>query len=141
MLRPEGTGRIVRVINHTEGSWSTKTNFVDEQNRVVGFDTSQHCCEHAGWFISPDEAVCVRGETEEAGSPDAEALAPYRFDGDYFVLVNDYAEFDEGGLVRFRLVAEGLPDLFLHLFNVHNGYYSHGFDADLGGPASRSGTI
>lgn len=29
-----------------------KVNFVDENNVIVGYDTNQHCSEHAGWFIA-----------------------------------------------------------------------------------------
>jgi hypothetical protein len=63
-------------------------------------------------------------------------VADYRFDPDYFEDViparSKYGSnvLDEGGMVRFRLVAEGKPDLYLHLFNSHNGYYSHGFNVE-----------
>lgn len=33
----------------------------------------------------------------------------------------------------FRLKAPGKRDLYLHLFNSHNGYYTHGFNVEVGG--------
>ena len=51
---------------------------------------------------------------------------------------------EEGGLVIFKL--QSLPtnpksDLYLHLYNSHNGYYSHGFEMYVGGIPIKSGSI
>lgn len=39
---------------------------------------------------------------------------------------------DGGGAASFRLVSETGRDLFLTIFNFHNGYYSHGFEMTVG---------
>lgn len=105
-----------------EGIWSTKINFVDNNNVFVGYDIAQQCCENAGWFISEKEEVNIL----ENSVPEVEN---YCFDVDYFVKVVDEKcdELDEGKMVRFRLT-DGKNELFLHLYNCHNGYYSHGFE-------------
>lgn len=118
----------MRVFDEKSGPFSDKVNFVDDQNMLVGYDLSQDCCEHADWFIA--DAVC-----SETGSPpdDVAFLEPYRFDPVFLQEFDDEEQFDAGGCVVFRLVADGLPDKFLHLFNSHNGYYAHGFTVEVGG--------
>ena len=99
--------------------WEEKVNFVDENNVLVGYDMGQDCCEYADWFIAdqPTEKVVERKET-----PDMEGWV---FDPSYFREVESADEFDDGGMVIFRLV-NGDQEKFLHLFNSHNGYYGHG---------------
>lgn len=108
-----------------------KTNFVDANNVLVGWDTSQHCCEDAAWALHADESAAML-----EGSDVDIALLPYSFDPDStqeraITSVKEHCSYDNS--VRFRLVAPGLPDLFLVLSNHHNGYYSHGFNVDVGG--------
>ena len=57
------------------------------------------------------------------------------FDLNGFVFDTKFVEYstkdtDSGAMVIFRMV-KGNNQLFLHLFNVHNGYYGHGFDTNL----------
>lgn len=100
--------------------WGGKVNFVDENNVLLGYDMDSCCCEHFGWFIADQPATEVPAVTEEAGE-----LTDYRFDPDYFSeSYNDY--FDRGGMVLFR-ITNGPQEKYLHLYNIHNGYYSHGF--------------
>jgi hypothetical protein len=91
-------------------AWRGKTNFVDKNNVVVGFDDEQQCCENFGWFFAtkPNYNHC-------ADIPDKYDVEPYVFD----------TSFDAEGI--FRLTADNLPDIYLILYNHHNGYYSHGF--------------
>jgi len=108
-----------------------KFNFVDENDVLVGYDSEQDCCEHAGWFVA-DKVIGHEPDTPE---PSGEQLLPYRFDyslGYQEVEVED-DWLDQGGCVAFRLVAEGKPDLYLHLFNCQNGFYSHGFEVSIKG--------
>ena len=107
-------------IFETEDSYHGKVNFVDVNNIFVGYDISSHCCEHFGYFISENEEQNPR---EDEGIK--EGLENYSFDKNYFS--ENEADEDNGGIVRFKLVAENKPDLFLHLYNFHNGYYAHGF--------------
>lgn len=131
----------MRVFDDTSG-WLTKTNFVDVHNVVVGYDTDQHCCERAGYFWTK---IVPCDTTDDAShySPSDEELAEYRFDTTFFEPEAAHPEDDlyEGGCVAFRCVADGRDDLFLVLFNAHNGYYSHGFTMDVGGSTVHDGSI
>ncbi len=115
-----------------------KTNFVDERNVIVGFDTEGACCEAFGWFVA--RHIILHHESADAIEPTETQLAPYRFDVRYFQRFDFtplYPPYDEGGAVVFRLKREdymdegGYPEnLFLHLVNSHNGYYAHGFTVE-----------
>lgn len=111
-----------------------KINFVDENNVFVGYDLIRSCCEHADWFIS-DKEKDTTGDI--ANKYD---ISAYVFDTKYFAEVasNDV---DAGGMVRFKLVSPDKPNLFLHLFNSHNGYYSHGFEAKIGDEKWKDGNL
>jgi hypothetical protein len=113
--------------------WPDKVNFVDANNIVVGYDMSQQCCEYASWYISDST------KTDFDKSKDApDDVEEYLFDPEYMVM----SEFeDHGWAVRFRLVADNKPGLYLHLYNVHNGYYSHGFTVEQGGVVVKDGNI
>jgi hypothetical protein len=133
----------MKIFNKTE-EWSGKVNFVDDDNVLVGYSLTQACCEHADWFISTTEDNDVK---EDNGIVDVDG---YFFDKNYFVEVEPkkegsedyrYSVLDEGGMVRFKLVAFGKPDLFLHLYNSHNGYYGHGFEATIGGIKWQDGCL
>lgn len=116
-----------------------KVNFVDIHNVLVGYDTGQDCCEHAGWYFSKTRR-CDTGDSDPGYATDAK-LEPYSFDAAFFEEDSDDTVFDHGGIVRFRLVADGLPDLYLHIFNSHNGYYGHGFEVQHSGQIVRSGSL
>lgn len=117
----------------------SKVNFVDENNVVVGFDTCQSCCENFGWFFRSTEPVSVVIDLDD--QPDATTLKAYSFDPDYFKEISGPDKYDDTNGVVFRLWADNQPDLFLVLYNSHNGYYSHGFNMDVGGIATKSGSI
>lgn len=118
-------------------TWGKKINFVDDNNVVLGYDMDQSCCEHADWFIAdkPTEAILERKDTPD-GTP--VELTGWNFDPTYFREVKeikdnpeDWNKLDSGGMVIFRIVKDG-AEKFIHLFNCHNGYYSHGFDFKAG---------
>lgn len=118
-------------------SWSEKVNFVDENNVVVGYDMSQHCCENAGYYFTGDEPHEKQAvETRDDKDPPESELAPYRFDPEWF---RELSMVYDGGACAFRLTAPNLPDKYLVLFNSHNGYYSHGFTMEVGGVQKREG--
>ena len=104
--------------------WPDKVNFVDDNNVVVGYDMDQSCCERAGWYIS----TALRTDIDDGCTTDPATLGDYDFDPKFFEHVES-ADVNEGGMVRFRLVRRDAPwlDVYLHIFNSHNGYYSHGF--------------
>jgi len=113
-------------------------NFVDCNNGVVGYDTSQNCCERAGYSIRFDEPTVASTNEDE---PSAEVLEPYNFDPAYFTELSFADDYEDGGAVCFKLVAQDKQPLYLMLFNAHNGYYSHGFTVDVKGLETKSGFI
>jgi len=103
-------------------NFDDKVNFVDENNIFLGYDLEQDCCEHAGWFISNKPRKSIQRNKEFD-------LTNFRFDKKFFksVKFKDDDEDKEGGMVIFK-ITDGEKELFIHLFNVHNGYYAHGFE-------------
>ncbi len=122
-----------------DSCWESKVNFVDDNNIGVGYDMSQNCCEHADWFIADSPA-----KTPDGPSDQDRDLEGYSFDTDYFETVEDsdgQYVFDAGAMVIFRLVSSEKLDKYLHLYNCHNGYYSHGWDMTDGPNKIQSGSL
>lgn len=111
-------------------SWQNKVNFVDKNNVIVGYDLTQDCCEDADWFIS---TAPITNQIPKEKHKDTYDVEDFNFDPNYRILIKgDWSDYDrsfldEGGMVIFRLVDSVGNELFLHLYNAHNGYYSHGF--------------
>ena len=117
-----------------------KTNFVDENNLFVGYDTSQHCCEDFGWAIVEKlpwvDILDPKLHIEQNGVAYTYefSLENYRFDPAFirkFTQETDgYGSSSQGGFVVFKLddVTKGDPELYLVLWNFHTGFYSHGFE-------------
>jgi hypothetical protein len=110
-----------------------RVNFVDKNNVFVGYSLAQDCCEHADWFISKQKE-CTMPRVRELMNVDN-----YIFDTNFFE-IEEKDDYDVLRFVRFRLIAED-TELFLHLYNHHNGYYSHGFEAKIGGLEWQQGRI
>ena len=105
-----------------------KFNFVDDQNTFVGYDDGQSCCEWFGYFLSYEEP------TKIIEPPDTSlelAAKDYNFDKSYFKKIRGDTE--DGGIAIFKLTKPGANDMFLALFNSHNGYYGHGFTFTVDG--------
>lgn len=102
--------------------WPSKVNFIDENNVALGYDLSQSCCEDAGWFIA--DTICNEVQPMADSEPD---LTGYVFDTSFIKRDIEGADFDGGGIVAFR-ITNGTDEKFIHLYNNHNGYYSHGFE-------------
>ena len=106
-----------------------KINFVDENNVFVGFDYEHLCCEYFGWYINRAGELFIDNSHE----PDVvnDALQGWVFDPKYFQKTDNGDDEESFVAVKhvavFRLVKED-QELFLHIFNMHNGYYSHGFE-------------
>lgn len=108
----------------------SKTNFVDDNNCFVGYSSAecQSCCEEFGWQFATSLKPYNQLDVEEAKLE--VFLEGYNFDKG-FVSPDEIDLFangsrDEGGEVAFRLT-KGEEEIFLVLYNHHNGYYSHGF--------------
>ena len=112
-----------------------KTNFVDDANVLVGFDSQQSCCENFGHFLSRKIPTKIDDGVENI---DTEG---FNFDTKFFQEVTP-AEgyFERGGMVVFRLTKDS-EEIFLTLYNSHNGYYSHGFEMTVGGTQIHDGSL
>jgi hypothetical protein len=112
-----------------------KINFVDDNNVFVGFDNDQNCCEDFGWKITKEfPADCFKESEEEIN------LDGFQFDVAYFKKVIESDTLDTIEAVVFRLT-NGNEEIFLTLWNHHNGYYSHGFEMKAGDECIFSGDL
>lgn len=116
------------------GGWGNKVNFVDENNVVLGFDMSASCCESFGWYIIPE----ISEETQDGEVP--KNIEDYSFDKDFFQELDETNE-DCGGIVVFKILSKTGDIRYIHLYNFHNGYYSHGFDLVVGGLLVNDGSL
>jgi hypothetical protein len=112
-----------------------KINFVDDNNVFVGYDIEQSCCEMADWFIFDRELDDIEVEAKKYD------IKQYMFDTNYFKCIDNPSFTEYGRMVRFKLISNSKPNLFLHLYNVHNGYYGHGFEANIGGIQWQQGVL
>lgn len=126
----------MRIFNQEE-PWTSKVNFVDKNNVLVGYDLSQDCCEHADWFIS--DISEDRFPPENLNQPTE--LDGYVFDTNWGIPdVFEHPDLDMGGAIIFRLT-NGKDTKWLHLFNIHNGYYCHGFHVNYGDTIIKEGAL
>lgn len=122
--------------------WSTKVNFVDENNVLVGYDWSPSCCEQFGWYIANN--ITTKPGNNYVFNDDVcenainTSLKDWFFDTKYFQTISNESENEHTAV--FRLV-NGDNELFLHLYNHHNGYYSHGFDFAKDGEIIQTGYL
>lgn len=118
-------------IFYDQATWGGKVNFVDEKNVLVGYDMSSSCCEYFGWFIRESIDMTLGNspeDDEDAKSVDErnEELKDHYFDTSFF---DQGGDGNETSFAVFKLIKRknDANPLYLHLFNCHNGYYSHGF--------------
>jgi hypothetical protein len=138
---------MIKIFDRTP-AFPDKVNFIDERNNLIGFDMSSCCCEDFGWFITDTELNNKKGGGEFT-------LEDYNFNANS-LKINRYSD-DEGGEIIIELKGKHLkdsstiaaeqemyvgasgyinkylpaPDLYLHIFNKHNGWYSHGFNLKI----------
>ncbi len=112
---------------------SGKINFVDENNVFVGYDTAQQCCETHWWTITEEPEPVWVEPTDEIGEGLSCLLDQYYFKDTAF----ERFDIDGSGsdsvkrAVRFTLESDKNPRiLYLHLYNMHNGYYTHMFSVN-----------
>jgi hypothetical protein len=110
-------------------TWGEKVNFVDENNVLVGYDYSGQCCENFGWYLS-NEINEDTGDTDSHLATDEQLvntlLKDWVFDTEFFQTIKNGKSFDDSNIAVFRLTKNEAV-MYLHLYNIHNGYYSHGF--------------
>jgi len=109
------------------GGFESKVNFVDENNVVLGYNLQQSCCEHADWFIAsrPNNKIPRRFSRSNNKKAPVPNLAGWLFDKTYFKECGQSDNYDH--MAIFRIV-RGKQKKYIHIFNCHNGYYSHGFE-------------
>ena len=106
---------------------SGKINFIDKNDCFVGFDYMQDCCEEFGWYSSTEI------QAEDIDNDDPNDIDGFCFDTEFQPVTVEDAGDDEGGTVAFRMINDSGDVKYLHLFNSHNGYYSHGWDSSFAG--------
>lgn len=122
-----------------------KINFVDEDDILVGFDNTGSCCENFGWFYSnevPSDVVKIWGANGKPDKNTPKELENYFFDKNFYQKIEFPQFFDGGAAIVFKLSQKtDLEEIYLCIYNIHNGYYSHGFNMDVGGETLYSGNI
>ena len=101
--------------------YSSKINFVDENNVLVGYDFFGNCCEVFGWYIHHQVSLDRNGNLfDETSTNDSinEYLKGWVFDINFFQEINSEASYDDNNTAIFRLI-NGDQELFLHLYNIH----------------------
>ena len=101
----------------TRHSW----NWVDENNRMVGFANGDQCCEDYGYTFVSDE-------DKELDLDDK--LEDYSFTGlvgGASYTPEDYDQ-DDCNTESFEMTSKDGSRAWLVLWNHHNGYYSHSFE-------------
>lgn len=101
--------------------WESKVNYVDVNNRLVGFDMDSSWREYFGHGVFAALPV----DSAELTSPVEADIEPYSFADEEPTLITD--RYNEGGTLCFRICADKLPDLWVCIWNHHNGHYGHGF--------------
>lgn len=110
-------------------SWRDKINYVDSNNRVLGFSVERSCCEHFGHAVTKSIPRKDEDLKDYTGFSDAD-LEPYEFVDEPHINVEGLSH-ENGGTIALRITAKGQQDLFVVIWNHHNGYYSHGFNTWL----------
>lgn len=117
--------------------FDSKVNFVDENNVFLGYDMSEDDRQEADWFIADKPRLDASFPEDSQKLLD---LSGWVFDPSYFQAVSNDSVFDGGGMVIFRIV-KGIREKFIHLYNIHNGYYGNGFDFIINSNVTRTGKL
>lgn len=101
-------------------------NWVDDDNRLVGFDYEVECCENFGYFFSKAETTeeaIVEDENQKSNEFPKTGMENARFAKKNPEIFDSHAFFE----------IENSEWKFLVLYNFHNGYYAHGFSVSQNG--------
>ncbi|WNL63367.1 hypothetical protein [Citrobacter phage Tr1] len=105
-------------------SFSDSVNFIDKNDNFVGFDMNSQCCEQYGWFFARE--IFNVDDIQSEDEMTEEQLKGYFFD-------TTFVDTSDSDCVVFKIINEHGSVAFLHLFNDHNGYYSHGWESSFNG--------
>lgn len=115
----------MKIFNKVE-PWRFKTNFVDENNVVLGWDSEQCGSESHGWALYEDED-CKHRSVVILNAWDIGMI----IDLPGFTFDPTYVKYEENAVI-FKITGKNFEQdyemsLYIRLENHHNGYYSHGF--------------
>ena len=122
--------------------WNSRINFVDENNVFVGYVIDRQYSEDFGWFIANE---VITNQDKFPGNPESvdelnKICKAFNLDPLYFNNVDARNDAEDGGVVIFKLT-DGVSEKYLHLYNYHNGYYSHDFSFEISGKIIKDGCI
>lgn len=102
-------------------------NFVDSNNKVLGFDFYHICCETVGFALKhkgvKDPILEINNDLEMEINIE---IKECDFTGEF-----EFKEFNEEDQ-EARLMLKLTNRKTLEIYNYHNGYYSHGFKFENG---------
>jgi hypothetical protein len=136
----------VKIVECKKGTYDHSINFVDERDTYVGYDLSQSCCEHASWrIVSKAGRVVADGDEKLNLEQVNRELAPFKLDREFFE-EGGGVDTSDGNWAKFRFYRKPEctyedAELFLVLYNCHNGYYGHGFVVEHGGEQVHEGGL
>jgi len=127
-----------------------KINFMDENNVLLGFDIEQNCCENFGFFISNRICVDPIVDTPDGGhegrcdpiQPEEDKYKDFVFDTEFFQEITSPVD-TELTMAVFRIVHkdDDWDYRYIHLYNIHNGYYVHNFTFGSGNKVIREQSL
>lgn len=110
---------------------SSSINFIDKNDVYLGYETEQSCCEDAGYAVLVEPTKYE--ELTSSHHLPIETVEGYIFDTSFDTLYHYSDCLDKGQQLTYKLISEGKPDLYLTVYNSHNGYYSHGIESNING--------
>ena len=115
-----------------------KVNIVDENNVFVGYSFDAQCCEMFGYvFTDKDPSKGIDYTNKKNIDFKHE---DFKFDTKYFKEFEGYYN-SEANSVAFKLVNKDGNEIYLVLYNYHNGYYYHGFEMKIGDEIVKKGDL
>jgi hypothetical protein len=116
----------MKIFTGDNTQWADKVNFVDDSNTMLGYDLSQDCCEYANWFI--DDKIWEGYPDNIKDYQSLEGYDGYRFDTKFIIHKEVSCDVWVAIFKIFKLNPSQIKEKYVHIFNSHNGYYSHGFE-------------
>jgi hypothetical protein len=127
-------------IFNDEKKYGYGINFVDHNNCFVGFRYEQNCCEEFGYKISK-KCPKTFEEIDSLKDFDEKLMSEYSFDTSFELSLCGGDDYHEKNAATFRAVDKNSNEIFITIWNNHNGYYSHGWKFSKDGKEIRSGDL
>lgn len=101
-----------------------RMNWVDSNNVFVGFSDEGSCCEVWGGDFYDSLGANARRLNVDLSVDNNWVFDTSFYDANADIIIDGHSD---AMCAAFRLV-DGDREMFLVLWNDHNGYYAHGFD-------------